>query len=326
MAARVISLYTLAVAAALALLFASLFWLPWPQYAHYLETAAWIAISGVMVAAFVWDYMRYAIVEWGDFTPQGAGLMVLFTLAYALMYASLVSLALFLAGGLNLAVWAAFIASAALALYLMRGAPLHVTSGAPLLDIMAGARLLPLALAVGLPLAWIFIAGYEAARMVSRGARVAGGIALASIALALLLYPLPLSVHGAAALGLAPMQFSGVEVLAWPGIIAWEELTSRFLLPAVGPVANYMFVALHAPTRWLALLVAAPAILAVISMATRWTTDVYRRHGLIGAISAHSVYNGMIPWIMALIYFPALTAATLAVLAYAYIRHARASA
>jgi hypothetical protein len=331
-AARILAYYTLAVAAAWALFILSVvLWLLlypplWAYVPLYLMYAAWVLLSGGLVAAFLWGYMRYAIAEWGDFAPQGANLMVLFTVAYAVMYMALMAYLVCRPGTLNLAVWAAFIASVGAFIYLMRGG-MHVTSGALLLDLASGARLLPLALAVGLPLAWIFIAGYEGVRMVVRGARLAGLSVLLSI---LCIFFAPLFLldvqYATAALALIPLQYTGIEVLTWPGIIAWEELTSRFLLPAVGPLANYMFVALHAPTRWLAALFLAPAILAVISMGARWITDVYRRHGLIGAISAHSVYNGMIGWLIGLIYFPLLTVATLIALAVAYMYYSARAA
>ena len=330
MAARVISLYTLAVVAALALLYLSLFWLPWRYYYPFLKFATWIAISGIMVTVFLWDYMRYAIAEWGDFAPRGASAMVLYTLAYTVMYTSLMAAALF--GGsagtvINLAVWAAFLSSAVLVALAIRGGELNVTSGDIKLDLMAGTKTLPLALAVGLPYGWLMVAAYEGYRMVAAGARLAGLSVAVSILSLFFLPPRLLDLHGALAVSpLYPLlaEYTGVEILAWPGIIAWEELTSRFALPAVGPVANYMFVALHAPSRWVfALLLApllAPAILAVISMATRWVTDVYRRHGLVGAIAAHAVYNGMIGWLYGAFYFPLLTALTLGILAHAYIR------
>jgi hypothetical protein len=296
----------------------------------YLAYAAWVVLSGALVSAFLWGYMAYAMREWGDFVPQGAGMMVAFTVAYVVMYTSLMAVLMCRPGTLNLAVWAAFIASLGALIYVVRGSGMHITSGAPLLDLASGTRLLPLAMAAGLPLAWMVIAGYEGVRMVVRGAPLAGISVLLSILSAFFAPLFLLDVHhSTVALSLAPpqhMQYTGVEVLLWPGLIAWEELTSRFLLPAVGPVANYMFVALHAPTRWLAALFLAPAILAVISAGARWVTDVYRRHGLVGAISAHAVYNGMLGWLAGLVYFPLLTVATLAVLGAAYMYYRARSA
>ncbi len=311
---RILAIYTFAAAVAVFLLLIS----PMFLLVGGPVVGALLLFSGFLTAVFVYGYMAYAVREWGEFTPQGAGLMVLFTLSYAIMYMSLMAMGLFRgAGALNLAIWAAFLASAALMLYMLKNVPLHITSGSPFRDVAAGVKMLPLALAVGIPLAWVFIALYEAGRMMMRGALLAGISVLLSILSLPLLFALitldpsafTISVFGATA----------VEVLAWPGIIAWEELTTRFLLPAVGPLANYMFVVLHAPSRWLMALFLAPAILAIISMGTRWITDIYKNHGLIGAIAAHSVYNGMVGWLVGLVYFPVLTIATLIVLAIAYI-------
>jgi hypothetical protein len=95
-----------------------------------------------------------------------------------------------------------------------------------------------------------------------------------------------------------------LEILLWPGIIGWEELISRFLLPIVGPVANYMFVALHAPSRWAEALFFAPAILSAISFGTRWITEVFSRRGLVGAIAAHAAYNAGVGWLFSLLESP----------------------
>jgi hypothetical protein len=168
--------------------------------------------------------------------------------------------------------------------------------------------------------------------MIARGAKIAGGVVIASLFMTMALMavmsytPLETSTFAITVFAplLAGLQYSGIEVLAWPGVIAWEELTTRFLLPAVGPLANYMFVVLHAPSRWIYVPLLAPLILAVISMGTRWLTELYKNHGLIGAISGHAVYNGMISWLIALIFLPWLTIATFIVLAIAYIRYSTA--
>ena len=317
MAARIVSYYTFAMVAALALMYLSLFWAPWGMYRRYVDAAAVLLLSGALATAFAWGYMTYAIREWGDFTPQGAGLMVLYVFAYAMMYTSIMSIALTGAGGLSLAVWGAFIASAALMVYILRGVPLYITSGNPIEDLKSGVKTLPLALVVGIPMGWAVVAAYEAYRMYSHGARLAAATAVASLIFSFTLYPISVVTHASQVLAL---QYAGVEVLFWPGITGWEELTSRFMLPAVGPIANYMFVVFHIPSRLFDVLFMTPAVLAVISMGTRWVTDIYRKHGLIGAIAGHAVYNGMVFWIDALIYFPLLTLITLTLLVYVYIR------
>ena len=334
---RILSIYTFAVAVGLFLLFLSpLLLLFYGPYTLIIGVA--VLISGIMVAAFIYDYMKYAVAEWGEFTPQGVGIMLLFTLSYAIIYMSLMALAVVGDGDVNMVVWASVMISAAVMLYMLKNTDFHLTSGNIKADVMAGARTLPLALIVGLPLGWMLAALYEAIRMMRRGAYIAGGVVMLSIfglpfmmfmslmpsdALAGAQNALYISVFypllSATQHHLTSMQLTGVEVLTWPGIIGWEELTARFLLPAVGPLANYMFVVLHAPTRWMMALFLAPAILAVISMGTRWITEVYKRHGLIGSIAAHSVYNGMLSWLEGLILFPVLTLVTLIVLGYAYI-------
>jgi hypothetical protein len=118
-------------------------------------------------------------------------------------------------------------------------------------------------------------------------------------------------------------QFGLVDILMWPGVIGYEELISRFALDAVGPLANYMFVVLHAPSRLIQAFVAAPAVLTVISMGTRWITDVYRRNGLVGSITAHAVYNTMVAWLFGTILFPLLWVPLLLILIYAYITRPR---
>jgi phage shock protein PspC (stress-responsive transcriptional regulator) len=77
---------------------------------------------------------------------------------------------------------------------------------------------------------------------------------------------------------------------------------------------------LHAPSRWIYLTSQAPLILAVISMGTRWLTELYKKHGLVGSIAGHAVYNGMLSWLVALILAPWVTIATFIVMILAYIR------
>jgi len=318
MAARIISYYTFAVVAALALMYLSTFWMPWPSYKLNTSKALAVFLSGALATAFALGYMTYAVREWNDFTPQGAGLMALYIFAYAMMYTSLMAIALRGEGEVSLTVWGAFIASAALLIYVIRGVPLHITSGNPIEDLKGGVRILPLALIVGLPMGWAAVAAYEAYRMYRHGARLAAASVVASLVFSFTLYPI-YAVAPASQASLA-LQYAGVEVLFWPGIIGWEELTTRFVLPAVGPIANYMFVVFHAPSRLFMLLFATPAVLAVVSAGTRWLTDIYRRHGLIGSVVGHAVYNGMVTWIISLFYFPLLSFATMALLVYIYIR------
>jgi len=315
---RILAIYTFAVAAALFLMFLS----PLLMLANPLApvTGVLLLVSGALVAAFVYDYMNYAVREWGEFVPQGAALSALFVLSYTVMYMSLMASVITRgAGGANLVIWASFLASAALVFYIMRNVPLHIVGTDPLRDVAAGVKTLPLALLIGFPLGMIVAVFYESVRMIRRGAAVAGASAILSI------LSLPLAAPFISADLFTISVFSpfimqtGVDVLMWPGVIAWEELTTRFLLPAAGPLANYMFVVLHAPSRWITALFLAPAVLSVISMGTRWLTDVYKRHGLIGSIAGHAIYNGMLGWLIGLIYFPLLTVATLAVLVIAYI-------
>ncbi len=302
---RIIAIYTLAVAVALFLVLTS------PLFLAYYGTLATFAaalylMSGVLVAAFIIDYMKYAIREWQDFTPQSFALAALFPFAYAVMYMSLMA-----GSGVNLVIWASAAVSAALIFYALRaGAPL--TSGDVIGDLKAGTKTWPLALAVGFPLGWLFAAGYEAYRMIKNGAKVAGATVFLSIALAFIFPVFSITSNS------LKLQFGILDVLLWPGAIAWEELTTRFLLPVVGPTANYMFVVLHAPSRWLGTLFLAPAILAVISLGTRWLTDVFRRHGLLGSISAHAVYNGQIMWLWSLFIATWSQIAAFIILAWAY--------
>jgi len=314
----ILAIYTFAVAAALFLLLLSPLLLLVNPLAPVVGLL--LFISGALVAAFVYDYMNYAAREWGEFTPQGAALSVLFVLSYAVMYMSLMASAVSGAGGANLVIWASFLASAALVFYIIRNVPLHIVGTDPLRDVAAGVKTLPLALVVGLPVGWLIIALYEAGRMIKAGAKIAGAVVALSIFLMPVFLPL-ISVSSFTISVFSPfiMQATGVEVLTWPGIIAWEELTTRFVLPAAGALANYMFVVLHAPSRWLMAMFLAPAILAVISMGTRWLTDLYKRHGLVGSIAGHAIYNGMLGWLAGLIYFPILTVVTLVVLVIVYI-------
>lgn len=310
---RILAAYQFAVAVGLAMLFIDMAM----AGASKAGQAAWIiVVAGLLSATFIWGYFAYAIEEWGDFTPQSWQYMAVFPLAYMIIFFAVTALSLLGEGSINMAVWAAFLASAGLILYTSRNIPLHLSSGDPLGDIMAGVRLLPLALAAGLPGFWLALAAYEALRAAARRAWLMAISITASILLATLA---PWTISTGSITGEASLQYTGVEVLAWPGIIAWEELISRFLLPAVGPLANYMFVVLHVPSRTLDALTLAPAIVAVISMATRWLTDVYRKHGLVGSIAAHAVYNGMISWVVGLVYYPVTTIASLAALAGLYI-------
>jgi len=204
--------------------------------------------------------------------------------------------------------------------YLARNELPPITSGDIVGDLKAGTRTLPLALLLGLPLAWIFAALYEGFRMLARGARIAGAITALSV------FTVFFGLGPAMAVEHLKMQYGLVEVLAWPGIIGWEELISRFVLPLVGFSANYMFVVLHAPSRTAVLLFLAPAVLAAISMSTRWITDVFReRRSVAATISAHAVYNGMLGWLYGLFLFPLFMLLTLAILGYAYITRPRSS-
>ncbi|MFZ8808748.1 MAG: hypothetical protein ACO2PN_11680 [Pyrobaculum sp.] len=322
---RILAIYTFAMAVAIFLFILSPIFLFLYGNLAVIDAIIYL-VSGILVTLFIYDYMRYSINEWGEFAPQGTALTVFFVLSYAIMYMSLMSLSIFGAGALNLAIWASVMVAAVLILYVLRNVPFHITGTDPVTDTAAGVKTLPLALVVGIPLGWIFLAIYEGARMIARGARIAGATVFMSLMLPFIIIALiphlnvETSVFTISVFSPFVMQYAGIEVLAWPGIIAWEELTSRFMLPAVGPLANYMFVVLHAPSRWIYVPLLAPLILAVISMGTRWLTDLYKKHGLIGAISGHAVYNGMIGWLIALIFLPWLTIATFIVMMLAYIR------
>jgi len=239
---RILSIYTFAAAVAVFLFILSPIFLLLYGVIAVLDAVAYL-ISGILVSLFIYDYMKYAVREWGEFAPQGASLAAFFVLAYAIMYMSLMALSLFGAGGLNLAVWASVMISAALMIYIMRHVPLHIVGTDPLTDAAAGVKTLPLALLVGFPLGWLIAAIYEAARMVARGAKIAGITVFVSLFLPFILLGLLMHVDTSAfvisvfapfLLNAGAMQFTGIEVLAWPGIIGWEELTSRFMLPGRG--------------------------------------------------------------------------------------------
>jgi len=305
--------YHLAVWISVALLFAFVS----PQLFYYQVDSTPIFLAAVLTSMWLWNYWRYAEVEWGDFQPRSVALALAWPLLFGLAFISLEAAALFDMGVFQLAVVAAVIVSLAFVAYMAKNELPPITSGDVIGDLKAGTRTLPLALLLGLPLGWIFAALYEGFRMITYRARIAGAITIVSVLMSFL-GPAPLS------LGYLELQFGLVEVLAWPGIIAWEELVSRFMLPLVGLSANYMFVALHAPSRTAALLFLAPAVLAVISMATRWITDVFReRRSVVATISAHAVYNGMLGWLFGLFMWPTFMLITLAVLAYAYITRPR---
>jgi len=321
---RILPIYTFAMAVAIFLFILSPIFLLRYGIIAVIDAVTYLT-SGILVALFIYDYMKYAVNEWGEFAPQGAALATFFVLSYAIMYMSLMALSLFGVSALNLAVWASVMVSAALIIYVLRHVPFHVIGTTPTTDIAAGAKMLPLALIVGFPLGWLIVAFYEAGRMMVRGAKIAGAVVFISLPLLFIISTLSYvgldtTTRTISAFSPFIMQYAGIEVLAWPGIIAWEELTTRFMLPAVGPLANYMFVVLHAPSRWIYATILAPLILAAISMGTRWLTDLYKKHGLVGSIAGHAVYNGMISWLIALIYLPWLTIATFIVLAIAYIR------
>jgi len=314
--------YHLAVWVAVALLIAS--FLPYMLMGLSIIVLAIYGFVAVMTGLWIIDYWRYAEAEWSDFQPQSVILSTVWPLLYGLAYMSLTAASLFGMGSLQLAIVAAALVALALMAYLARNELPPVTSGDVIGDLKAGTRTLPLALLLGLPLVWIFAALYEGFRMVVRGARIAGAITILSALMA----PFALLFMN---MNVIPndtlkMQYGLVEVLAWPGIIGWEELTSRFMLPLIGFAGNYMFVVLHAPSRTAALLFLAPAILAVISMGARWITDVFReRRSVVATITAHAIYNGMLSWLYGLFLFPLFMLLTLAILGYAYITRPKSS-
>jgi len=310
--------YHLAVWISVALLIAS--FLPYMLTGLSIVALAVYGLAAVMTGLWIIDYWKYAEAEWGDFQPRSVILSTVWPFLYALAYMSLTAASLFGAGSLQLAIVAAALVALALMAYLALNELPPITSGDVIGDLKAGTRTLPLALLAGLPLVWIFIALYEGFRMVVRGARIAGAITIISALMA----PFALLFMNVIPNDALKMKYGLVEVLAWPGIIGWEELTSRFMLPLIGFAGNYMFVVLHAPSRTAALLFLAPAILAVISMATRWITDVFReRRSVVATITAHAVYNGMLSWLYGLFLFPLFMLLTLAVLGYAYITRPR---
>jgi len=310
--------YHLAVWIAIALLIAS--YLPYMLTGLSVYALAIFGFAAVMTGLWIIDYWRYAEAEWGDFQPRSVVLSTVWPFLYALAYMSLTAASLFGMGSLQLAVVAAALVALALMAYLARNEMPPITSGDVIGDLKAGTRTLPLALLAGLPLVWIFLALYEGFRMVAKGARIAGAITILSAVMA----PFALAFMSVMPSEHLKMQYGLVEVLLWPGIIGWEELTSRFVLPVIGYAGNYMFVVLHAPSRTAALLFLAPAILAVISMAARWITDVFReRRSIVATITSHAVYNGMIGWLYGLFLSPLFMLLSLAVLGYAYITRPR---
>jgi len=312
--------YHLAVWIAVALLIAS--YLPYMLSGAGLIALAVFGFAAVLTGLWIIDYWKYAEAEWGDFQPRSVVLSTAWPFLYGLAFLSLEATSIFGMGALQLAVVAAALVALAFTAYMVKSELPPITSGDVIGDLKAGTKTLPLALLVGLPLAWIFVAVYEGFRMVVRGARIAGAITILSALMA----PFALMAMAVVPGEHLQMQFGLVEVLAWPGIIAWEELTSRFMLPIVGFAGNYMFVVLHAPSRTAAALFLAPAILAVISMGARWITDVFReRRSVVAAISAHAVYNGMVSWLYGLFLFPLFMLLTLSVLGYAYITRPRSS-
>jgi len=276
----------------------------------------------VLTGLWIIDYWRYAEAEWGDFQPRSVVLSAMWPFLYGLAFLSLEAASIFGMGALQLAIVAAALVALALMAYLARNELPPITSGDIIGDLKAGTRTLPLALVLGLPLMWIFAALYEGFRMVVKGARIAGAITILSALMA----PFALLFMSTVPSEHLKMQYGLVEVLAWPGIIGWEELISRFMLPLVGFSANYMFVTLHAPSRTAGALFLAPAILAVISMGARWITDAFReKRSIVATIAAHAVYNGMIGWLYGLFLFPLFMLLTLVVLGYAYITRPRGS-
>jgi len=327
MISRVLAIYIFAVAIALALLVISLAAFAFLFAPFLILTAAEVIVAGIITAAFVYDYINYAVVEFGDFAPQSWQYSILFLLSYVMMFFALA------AGSEGLPNFLAYISlflAAAVVLYTSRNIPLRITSGDIIGDIRAGTSTFTLGLAVGIPIGFIFIVPYEAYRMWKRGARIAAASALLSLLFAIFTPSMDIlsslmSINLIQSMSLLSLghsftgQFGLVDILTWPGVIGYEELISRFALDAVGPLANYMFVVLHAPSRLIDALAAAPAVLTIISMGTRWITDVYRNHGLVGSITAHTVYNTMVAWLLGTLLFPLLWIPLLLILIYAYI-------
>jgi len=334
MISRVLAIYIFAVAIALALLLISLAVFAFLRAPFLILAAVEVVAAGILTAAFVYDYINYAMVEFADFAPQSWQYSILFLLAYVMMFFALT------AGGQGLPNFLAYISlflAAVIVLYTSRNIPLRITSGDIINDIKAGTSTFTLGLVVGIPIGFLLLVPYEAYRMWQRGARIAAASALLSLLFTIFTPSLDILssfmsinlIQSMSLLSLGHNGFAGqlglVDILMWPGIIGYEELISRFALDAVGPLANYMFVVLHAPARLIQALVAAPAVLTIISMGTRWITDVYRRHGLVGSITAHAVYNTMVAWLFGIILFPLLWVPLLLILIYAYItRHRQA--
>jgi hypothetical protein len=324
MISRILAIYIFAVAIALALLVISLAVFALFYAPFFIISALEVIVAGILTAAFVYDYINYAVVEFGDFAPQSWQYSILFLLSYVMMFFALA------AGSQGLPNFLAYISlflAAAVVLYTSRNIPLRITSGDIIGDIKAGTSTFTLGLIVGIPIGFIFLVPYEAYRMWQRGARIAAVSALLSILFAIFMPSMNIlssfmSINLIQSMSLGHTftgQFGLVDILTWPGVIGYEELISRFALDAVGPLANYMFVVLHAPSRLIEALTAAPAVLTIISMGTRWITDVYRRHGLVGSITAHAVYNTMVAWLLGTILFPLLWIPLLLILIYAYI-------
>jgi hypothetical protein len=328
MISRVLAIYIFAVAIALALLVISLAVFAFLFAPFLILTAAEVIVAGILTAAFVYDYINYAVVEFGDFAPQSWQYSILFILSYVMMFFALA------AGSEGLPNFLAYISlflAAAVVLYTSRNIPLRITSGDIIGDIRAGTSTFTLGLAVGIPIGFIFLVPYEAHRMWKRGARIAAASALLSLLFAIFMPSMDIlsslmSINLIQSMSFLPLghnvftgQYGLVDILTWPGRVGYEELISRFALDAVGPLANYMFVVLHAPSRLIEALAAAPAVLTIISMGTRWITDVYRNHGLVGSITAHAVYNTMVAWLLGTLLFPLLWIPLLLILIYAYI-------
>ena len=304
MISRVLAIYIFAVAIALALLLISLAIFAFLMAPLFVLAAAKVIVAGILTAAFVYDYINYAIVEFADFAPQSWQHSTLFLLAYVMMFFALAAGS---QGLPNFLAWISLFLAAAVVLYTSRNIPLRITSGDIIADLKSGTSTFPLGLVVGIPIGFLFLVPYEAYRMWQKGARIAAASALLSLLFTMFTPSLDIlssfmsinliqsmSLFGALGHNTFTGQFGLVDILMWPGVIGYEELISRFALDAVGPLANYMFVVLHAPSRLIQAFVAAPAVLTVISMGTRWITDVYRRHGLVGSITAHAVYNTMV--------------------------------
>lgn len=268
----VYAVYTALVLAALAALFTST-----APYA-----APWTLAGAAVLSAFILGYVQYAEKEWAKWpatawTPLAA-------LLYFMLFSSLV---------VNFAVQIAVAAAVITVAALTRGVTLWGPGG-PIRSVIRAGRIAPWGLLVGSPLV-LFVAGYELYRMY-RQAPLAALAAVAGLALAAYAPP----PQGAVALD-AKMWMA--DVALWPGLIAWEEAISRAALPLFGWAANYLFVVLHAP-KFIAYSIIdpaaplyAPLALAVISFVTRKVTELYEEGGLVAAITAHALYNGLVGWL-----------------------------